>query len=260
MDVGGMSLLGCGLLAGMFAVRDLAETGVHLWSPSFVIPLAVAIVALWMFFRHINRSAYPFIAPRLISGSGFGVVNLLNGLYGGVTSGVIALVPLYATSRYGIDALNSGVLLIAQGIAAIILSTAAAFALRRTGYRSPLYVGGVAIAAGMLLLGLDPVAGIPPFVWLSAAAFMIGCGRGANNPASRNAGLQLAPEHASTLAALRTMCMQIGTIITIAIDTAVLATSNDPGGIQAWLFIAAGALLVAALPLITRVPEHRGSW
>ncbi|HEX3502288.1 MAG TPA: MFS transporter [Xanthobacteraceae bacterium] len=260
MDATGMTLLGSALLAGMFAVRYLAERNAHVWSLLFVIPLAIAIVVLWMFFRHINRSAHPFILPRLITGSGFGAVNLLNGLYGGITSGVIALVPLYATNRYGIDALDSGVLLIAQGIAAIILSTAGAFALRRTGYRPPLYVGGVVTAAGMLLLALSPVAGIPPFVWLSSAAFLIGAGRGANNPASRNAGLQLAPEHSSTLAALRTMCMQIGTIITISIDTAVLATSHDPGGVQAWLFAGAGALLVAALPLITRVPEHRGSW
>ena len=260
MDAAGMALLGGGLLAGMFAIRFLAETNVHLWSPLFVIPLAIAIVALWMFFRHINRSAYPFIAPRLITGSGFGTVNLLNGLYGGVTSGVIALVPLYATNRYGIDALNSGVLLIAQGVAAIILSTAAAFALRRTGYRKPLYVGAAVTAAGMLLLAVTPVTGITPFVWLSGASFLIGAGRGANNPASRNAGLQLAPEHSSTLAALRTMCMQIGTIVTISIDTAILATSHDLGHVQAWLFAAAGATLIASLPLITRIPEHRGSW
>jgi MFS family permease len=112
----------------------------------------------------------------------------------------------------------------------------------------------------MLLLGLNPVAGITPYAWLAGSAFLIGVGRGANNPASRNAGLQLAPEHSSTLAALRTMCMSTGTIITISIDTAVLATSHDPGRTQASLFIAAAVLLVVAFPLITRIPEHRGSW
>jgi EmrB/QacA subfamily drug resistance transporter len=260
MDAAGMALLGGGLLSGMLAIRYLAEENAYAWSPWFVIPLAIAIAALWMFFRHINRAAHPFIAPRLISGKGFGVVNLVNGVYGGVTSGVIALVPLYATNRFGIDALDSGALLIAQGAAAIILSIAAAFALRRTGYRRPLYVGGAVIALGMLLLALNPVAGIPPFAWLSGAAFLIGVGRGANNPASRNAGLQLAPESSSTLAALRTMCMQIGTIITISVDTAILATANDPGHVQAWLFAGAAALLAVAFPLITRIPEHRGSW
>jgi MFS family permease len=260
MDVAGMALLGSGLLSGMLAVSYLAERNAHAWSFEFVIPLAVAIVALWMFFRHINRSAYPFIAPRLISGLGFGAVNLVNGLYGGVSSGVIALVPLYASNRYDISALSSGTLLIAQGAAAILMSIAAVFALRRTGYRPPLYAGAALIIIGILLLALSPAAGIAPYVWLAGSAFLIGLGRGVNNPASRNAGLQLAPEHASTLAALRTMCMSIGTIVTISIVTAILANSHDPGRVQAWLFAAIAAVFVAALPLIARVPEHRGSW
>ena len=260
MDALGLVLLGGGLLAGMLAVSYLAQGNTHASSPAFVIPLAIAVVALWMFFRHINRSPQPFIAPRLISGPGFGTVNLINGLYGGVTSGVVALIPLYASNRYGIDALGSSTLLVAQGAAAIIFSIAGAFALRRTGYRRPMYVGGVVIAAGTLLLALGPLAAIPAYVWLAGSAFLVGAGRGANNPASRNAGLQLAPQHASTLAALRTMSMSVGTIATISIDTAILAGSHDPGRTQAWLFAAAAALLVVALPLISRVPEHRGSW
>ena len=260
MDVTGIALLGSGLLAGMLAATFLGERDAHAWSPAFVAPLGIAIVALWMFFRHINHSAHPFIAPRLIYGRSFGPVNLVNGLYGGVSSGVMALVPLYAASRYGINALDSGTLLIAQGVAAIILSVAAAFALRRTGHRPPLYVGGVAIAAGMLLLALSPVAGIPPYAWLAGSAFLVGVGAGTINPASRNAGLQLAPERSSTLAALRTMCLQIGSMIAISIATATLASSDDPGGIQAWVYVVAALLLVAALPLITRIPEHHGSW
>jgi len=260
MDIAGMVLLGGGLLAGMLAVSYLAERNARAWSFEFAIPLAIAIVALWAFFRHINKSASPFIAPRFITGSGFGAVNLVNALYGGVTSGVVALVPLYARNRYDISALSSGTLLIAQGAAAILMSIAAVFALRRTGYRGPLYVGAAVIVIGMLLLALNPAAGIPAYVWLAGSAFLVGLGRGVNNPASRNAGLQLAPEHASTLAALRTMCMSIGTIVTISIDTAILANSHDPGRIQAWIFAAIAALYVAALPLITRVPEHRGSW
>ena len=260
MDAAGMALLGGGLLSGMLAASYVAEPDAHLWSAAFWILSGIAIVALWAFFRHINRSAHPFIAPSLISGPGFGTVNLINGLYGGIAAGVVALVPLYASSRYGIDALGSGTLLIAQGAAAILFSIAGAFALRRTGYRRPMYVGGVVIAAGMLLLGVGPLAGVPAYAWLAGAAFLIGAGRGANNPASRNAGLQLAPKQASTLAALRTMSMSVGTIITISLDTAILASSHDPGRTQAWLFGLAGALLVVALPLITRVPEHRGSW
>jgi MFS family permease len=244
MDTVGMALLGGGLLSGMFAVSYLAERNADAWSPVFVIPLAVAFVAVWMFFRHINRTKSPFITPRLISGHGFGAVNLFNGLYGGVTGGVVALIPLYAWSRYGINELHSSTLLIAQGAASILLSIAGAFALRRTGYRLP----------------LSPAPAITPYVWLAGSALLIGIGRGVNNPASRNAGMQLAPESSSTLAALRTMTMQIGTIITVSVDTAILAGAQDPGHTQAWLFGLTGALLLVALPMIHLVPEHRGSW
>ena len=154
MDAAGMALLGGGVLSGMLAVSYLAERNARAWSFEFAIPLAIAIVTLWMFFRHINRSAYPFIAPRLITGPGFGAVNLVNALYGGVTSGVVALVPLYARNRYDISALSSGTLLIAQGAAAILMSIAAVFALRRTGYRGPLYAGAAVIVIGILLLAL----------------------------------------------------------------------------------------------------------
>ncbi|MGH6975513.1 MAG: hypothetical protein ACREED_00650, partial [Stellaceae bacterium] len=92
------------------------------------------------------------------------------------------------------------------------------------------------------------------------SALVIGAGFGTINPASRNAGLQLAPEHSPTLAALRTMFLQIGSITTISIATAILASSADPGGIQTWIYAVAALLLVATLPLIARVPEHHGSW
>jgi MFS family permease len=255
-----MVLLGGGLLAGMLAISYLGKGNMHAWSPEFVAPSVIAIVALWMFFHHIHRSACPFISPRLIHGPGFGPVNLFNALYGGVTIGMVALIPLYATNRYGISALGSGTLLIAEGGAAIVLSIAAAFALRRTGHRPPMYVGGAIIAIGMILLALSPVAGIPPYAWLACSAFLIGVGAGAINPASRNAGLQLALEHSSTLAALRTMSLQIGSMTAISIATAALAGSDNPGGTQAWVYVMAALLLIAVLPLIARIPEHHGSW
>ncbi|MGH7158579.1 MAG: MFS transporter [Acetobacteraceae bacterium] len=259
MDGFGIATLGTGLFAGMLAVSDLGEKNVHVSSPLFAVPLVIALVSAWFFFRHINRSARPFIAPRLIHGPGFGPVNLVNMIFGGITIGAVALVPLYATNRYGIGALDSGTLLVAQGAAAIILSVAAALALRRTGHRLPIYAGGVVTAAGLLLLALNP-NGMSPYIWLAGSAFLVGAGGGMLNPASRNAGLQLAPEHSSTLAALRSLSLQIGAIATVSVTTAILAGSHDPGSVQAWVYVVAAALLVLALPLITRVPEHHGSW
>jgi len=260
MDAVGMALLGVGMLTGMLAVSYLGEPGADPSSISFVAPALVAVAALWSFFHHVERSPHPFIAPRLIHGRGFGTVNLVNTLFGGVTTGTMVLVPLYATNRYGIDALGAATLLVSQGAAAIVFSVVAALLLRRTGHRLPLYVGAIAITVGMLLLAVAPVAGVSPYAWLAGGAFIVGAGRGAINPASRNAGLQLAPEHSSILAALRTASLQVGSISTVSIVTAILASAAAPGEAQARVYAIAAVLLVAAMSLIRRVPEHHGSW
>lgn len=260
MDMPGMALFGAGLFAGMLAVSYLGERNAAVGSFGFMGLVVVAIVALWAFFRHINHSPSPFIAPRLVRGPDFASVNLVNAIYGGVTIGAVALIPLYAADRYGIGAFDAGTLLVAQGAATILLSVAAALALRRTGHRLPLYVGCVVIALGMLLLALAPPAGISPHTWLAGAAFVIGAGAGTINPASRNAGLQLAPAQSSTLAALRSLSLQVGAIATVSTMTAILTRSEDPGHIQAWIYAIVALLLIAALPLIRKIPEHHGSW
>lgn len=260
LDVAGMALLGVGILSGMLAIGLHGGRNAQAWSPAFAGLPILAAVALWMFFRHIKRSADPFIAPRLIYGKGFGAVNLINAIYGGVILGMVALIPLYAANRYGIGALGSGTLLVAQGMAAVVFSTATALALRRTGYRAPLYVGSAVVVAGTLLLALSPVADVSPYAWLAGSAFLVGTGAGTINPPCRNAGLQLAPEHSATLAALRSMGLQIGSIATISITTAILAAANDPGDAQAWVYFTVALLHIAALPLIARIPEHRGAW
>lgn len=260
MDVPGMLLLGGGLLAGMLAVTYLGERKAHVWSLDFVVLAAIALVVTWMFFRHISRSSQPFIAPRLIYGPNFGAVNLVNMVFSGITIGAVALIPLYAANRYGIGALDAGTLLIAQGAAAIVMSLVIALVLRRTGHRLPIYVGGTTIAFGMFLLALTPDFGVPPYIWLAGSAFLIGAGMGTINPASRNAGLQLAPKQSSTLAALRTLSLQIGSIAAISVTTAGVTGSADPGHVQAWAYIVAALVLVATLPIVSRVPEHHGSW
>lgn len=154
MDVFGMALLGGSLLAGMLAITYLGEKNAPALSPVFLAPLAIAIASAWLFFRHIRRSAHPFIAPNLIHGPNFGAVNFVNMIFSGITIGAVALIPLYAANRYGIGPLDAGTLLVAEGVATIVMSVTIALALRRTGHRLPIYGGSIAIAIGMLLLGV----------------------------------------------------------------------------------------------------------
>lgn len=260
MDFAGMTWLVASLLGFMFAMSALGESLSIARAPGFLASLLAAAVCAVQFFRHIRRAPRPFIAPHLIHGAGFGTVNLVNMLYGGAAVGAMALVPLYASQRYGIDTVDSGTLLVAQGLAAMVFSFAAALALRRTGYRLPLRVGSLISVIGMLLLARAPVASVTPYVWLAGAAFLVGTGSGICNPPSRNAGLQLAPEHAPVLAALRTLSLQIGSILTISMATAVIGSAADPGRTQAVVYGAIALILLLGFPLFRRVPEYRGAW
>jgi MFS family permease len=260
MDWPGMSALGIGLFTAMMAISSLGEPGISVWSPSFAAYGVVAVAALWWFLHHIHGRTAPFIDPELIHGANFGVVNIVNAIYGGVRSGMIALLPLYAINRYGVDALSSGTLLIAQGVATILFSLMAALGIRRTGYRLPLYAGGAVVGLGVALLAVQPIGGLSPYAWLAAAAFLIGMGGGGLNPASRNAGLQLAPDRSSTLAAVRTMSLQIGQITTVSVVTAILTRATNPGAAQALVYMVSALVFFVAMPLVARIPEHKGAW
>jgi MFS family permease len=259
LDITGMVLLGVGALALMLGVSYLGEAGASAASPLFIAPVVAGLLGLALFGRHIRRVQDPFIAPRLIAGHGFGAVNVINILYGGAVAGLLALVPLYAVDRYHISALGSGTVLTAEGVAVITLSSLAAMALRRTGYRWPMYVGSALTAVGVAGLAIHP-GGLAPYAWLALTACVIGIGTGLSSPASRNAGLQLAPDQSAALAALRSTGRQVGQIVVVSITTTIIAQSASPAELQAKVFVAFAVLFVACLPVIARVPEHRGAW
>jgi EmrB/QacA subfamily drug resistance transporter len=259
IDLTGMVLLGVGALALMLGISYLGEAGASAASPLFVAPMAAGLLGLALFGRHIRRVADPFIAPRLVAGRGFGAVNVINILYGGAVAGLLALVPLYAVDRYHISPLGSGTVLTAEGVAVIALSSLAAMALRRTGYRWPMYIGSAITAVGVAGLAIHP-GGLSPYAWLALTACVIGIGTGLSSPASRNAGLQLAPDQSAALAALRSTGRMVGQIAVVSITTTIIAQSASPGELQAKVFVVFAVLLVICLPVIAQVPEHRGAW
>lgn len=260
MDFPGMALLGIAVVCGMFAVSYLGNDGARPLAWPFWLPMLTAVAFAWAFYRHIAAVAEPFLAPRLIYGRGFGATNFLNAIYGGLAMGSVTLVPLYATTRYGLSALESATLLIAEGIAAVVLSIAAAWALRRSGYRLPFTIGGVLNAFGLLLLALTPMFGLTPWTWLAAATFFIGAGVGIMGPASRNAALQLVPERASTMAALRATAQEFGVIVALAVITAIMAATADAAATLAAIYAGTALLCLLVLPVVLHVPEHRGAW
>ncbi|MGH3435641.1 MAG: MFS transporter [Sciscionella sp.] len=260
IDFVGILLLSVSLLAAMLGVTYLGGEGTSVLSPDFLVPEAVAVAGITLLLRHASRDPAAIIPMRLLRGRGFGVMNLINFLYGSAALGFGALVPLYAQQRYGMHALAAGTLLTARAVGMIGIAALAVLALRRTGYRLPMLIGFVISAAGLAMMAIGPASGMSTYVWLATAAAVTGVGMGLALPAANNASLQLDPNQVSAIAGLRSTFRQTGSIAAVSVTTAVLARSLAPGIAQGHIFLIFAAILVAMLPLIILVPEHRGTW
>jgi EmrB/QacA subfamily drug resistance transporter len=259
LDLTGIGLFTGLILSAMFGITSLGSGSTSIWDPQFVVFEAIAVVLGLLFVRHIHHAAAPFIAPRLLYGEGFAVINTINFLFGAGAIGFSALVPIYAEDRYGIRSLSAGTLLTARAITMMTFAALAVLALRRFGYHLPMFAGYSFMAAGLILIGLTP-HGFSPYTWLAIGAGITGIGMGIAQPASNNAMLQLAPTEVSAVAGLRGMIRQSGSITAVSITTALAARSSDPGLTIAHALLIFALLLIVALPLIRLVPDHRGSW
>jgi len=259
LDIRGVALLGGTLLAAMLGIAYLGGSNSRVASPAFLAPELIAVAAGVAFVRHTARAEEPFISLRFLTGHGFGVMNLLNFLYGSAVLGFAPLVPLYAETRYGLGALPAGTLLTARAVGMIAIAGLAVYLLRRTGYRWPMAVGFTLTALGILLTAISP-HGLSAYAWLALATGICGIGMGVSTPSANNATLQLAPEHAAAVAGLRGMFRQAGAITAVSVTAAIVARSADPGIAQAHVFLVFVAMMVGSLPLMLLVPEHRGAW
>ena len=79
-------------------------------------------------------------------------------------------------------------------------------------------------------------------------------------PASNNASPAPRAREISAITGLRGMFRQSGAIVSITVTTAVLSVSASPGITQAYVFAVFAVILLAAVPLIISMPDHRGSW
>jgi EmrB/QacA subfamily drug resistance transporter len=258
LDLVGSATMGGTILAAMLGIAMLGD-GAAWYSPAVLLPELAAVVLGWLFVRHTRRAPAPFISLHLLIGRGFGVMNLINFLYGAAAIGFGALVPLYAQERFGIPALESGTLLTARAIGMICVAGLAVVALRRTGYRMPMIVGFLLVTAGLVMMFWPP-AGITAYLWLSISAAVTGLGMGLSVPAANNATLQFAKGQIAGVSGLRGMFRQAGSIIAVSAVTAVVAQAGNPGVTLGVSFLVLAATLVAVIPAVFLVPEHRGAW
>jgi EmrB/QacA subfamily drug resistance transporter len=258
-DLLGVGQLASCLIAGMLGMTYLGRPDRSVMSVGFIVAVAWSMLSGAAFVRHSRRDVAPVIPYRLLAGRGFGAMNVINIVFGAAAAGFSALVPIYAQDQLGISPLSSSVMLIARSAAMVLASVVAVRLLRRTGVRRPMLFGYLVIAGGLLLMRVDGF-GLTTYTWIAIGAALTGLGIGASAPSSNNAALQLEPANAAAIAGIRGMIRQVGGITAVSVSTAVAARSGDPGQALGWLFSVFAVVLLLALPLVRRVPEHRGSW
>ncbi|HZV52859.1 MAG TPA: MFS transporter [Candidatus Dormibacteraeota bacterium] len=254
VDFPGSLLLSLTLLSVMLGLNQLGERG-----PSSPLPwglMALGGGAGAAFLVRQDRTPYPIIAPALLKRRAFGIVNGLNLLYGASAIGVFSLVPLYAFDAYRIGALQAGTLLTVRAFGMMAVSLVASLAIRRTGYRPPIFGGFVLIAGGLVLMAIpDRVLG--PYAWLAVASLACGMGVGLAGPASNNAAIELLPDQVAAISGLRGMFRQVGGIVSISVIALLIAQQGRPVAVLREAFAGLALLVVAAIPAIIGVPERR---
>jgi EmrB/QacA subfamily drug resistance transporter len=253
IDVLGAALLGAALLTVMFGLNQFADRGLR--SPLPWSLLAVGGVLVAAFLAHERRAEQAILPPPLLRRPAFAVVNGINVVYGAAAFGIFTLVPLYAQLAYGLSALAAGSLLSVRAIGMAGLSVTSSMLLRRVGYRAPMVLGFLVLAAGLALISLPPATS--PFTWLGISALVCGIGVGIAGPPSNNAAVQLMPDQVAAISGLRAMFRQTGGIV--AITVSAVAVGSGPGEAQALghVFLVFAVLTVLLVPAIFGVPERR---
>ena len=188
LDGLGILLVGSTLLPAMYGIAYLGSGSASAAAPAFVVPEVVAAVSLVLFVRHARRATAPFIPARLLVGRGFGVMNLLNFLYGGGRARLQRAGP--AVRRAAVRDRQPGGRHAAHRPRGRHDQHGRARGAAAAPHRQPLADGdrlrdrhGV----GMLGLASGPAGGVSPYLWLAAAAAVSGIGMGTATPASNNA-------------------------------------------------------------------------
>lgn len=261
IDYAGVVLIALAATPLIYALTELGREG---QTPNYVVVGASAlagITALVILIWHERRTAVPVVDLDLVTRIEFIAANGLMFFFGLCWGSFTLLMPLFLQETYGFSASEAGALLAPRSVAMMASSALFAGLLLRTGYRKPLTVGMLGVAALIFLaaLGLDApsVFGIQlnNFWYVMLLVLALGLVFGISNPAMNNAGLDLAPDRIAAITGLRLMAQQLGGMIGIALAVLVASRASSTATGLGLAFAAFAVLMAVSTLLVLRVPE-----
>jgi EmrB/QacA subfamily drug resistance transporter len=219
LDTRGLVLASGGIAVLLYGLGRVATGG----ASQSALGLAACVAGLAMlaaFGIHALRTQQPLIDVRLFARRGFTAAALTNLVLGMALFGVALLLPLYFEIVRGRTPLQTGLLLIPQGLGAALAMPAAGSLTDKIGAR-PVVVTGVGLAlAGTA--AYTQITAVTPYAYLAAALFAIGAGLGATITPSMAAAFQSVGRES-----IASATSAIGTIQRVAgsLGTALLAVT-----------------------------------
>lgn len=260
IDMVGATLFGMGMVSVLYGMTTWAD------HPQEVNPLtwvffAVGVALLAVFAWHEGRIPSPIIDIQLLRWRPFLATNLYNFIFGAAIFGFFSFIPYYAITAYGMTAGESGIVLSPRSLMMIIMSALSSLFLIRFGYRRPMIIGVLLIAASLFLLsrGYHDVTllglHVPNLALLAMMILVSGIGLGIANPASSNAALDLIPEKVAAASGIRGMFRFTGG--TLGTGALILVLSHFPDkavGLQ-YIFLFFGFMMLALIPIVFLIPD-----
>jgi EmrB/QacA subfamily drug resistance transporter len=241
LDWLGLVLLSPGLALVIYGLAETSGAG-GFAAPEVYVPILAGAIALALFVRHGLRTSDALIDLRLFSNKVFSASSVTLVLMIIAVFGGMLLLPLYLQVVRGESALNTGLLLIPQGVGAMIAMPIAGQLTDRTGVGRIVPFG--LLVVGLSFLGLTQLAADTSYWLLGADLFLMGLGMGFTMMPTFSGAMQTlrraAVSRASTTLNIE---QQVGASIGTAVLSVLLAhelTSRLGGG--------AGGGIGAAVP------------
>lgn len=261
LDRRGLLLMSPGLALLLLGVSSLADTG-SLTSPvSALVLLAGAALVFW-FLVHVGRVPAPLVDPRLLLRRGLRLPVLVLCLFQGSFFGALVLIPTFLQQVRGEPVETAALLLLPQGIGALLTMPVAGALSDRFPVGRIAPVGLVFVSAG--LMGLAAAGSTAPYEVVVPVLFVMGLGMGATVVPTTIAALRaLRPDELPQGSSMLTIVQQVASAAGMAALSMYLTRLLGDGADHSEAFsrvFAVSAVLVAvttvvacALPL--RRPE-----
>jgi EmrB/QacA subfamily drug resistance transporter len=229
LDTLGLALLSGGIAVFVYGLAQVGRgTSVGVQAATEVVAGLVLVAG---FAVHALRAESPLIDIRLFARRGFAAAAACNLVLGIALFGVALLLPLYFQIVRGRTPLETGLLLIPQGLGAACAISLAGWATDRIGGRRVVPVGVMIALAGVA--GYTQIGATTPYWYLAGALFLVGAGLGATITPSMAVAYQdisrsAIPQATSAINVVQRVAGSIGTALLAVVLQRAIA-SELPG-------------------------------